>query len=249
MGRCLVNRPERGPDRGRDDRRDGRSARRLREPDRRHGRRNRPDRQHLARGANITDRFAFTHTDDTTITLGYSTALGGNYTQSSSITLSDSISATGGHTFPNATHSYVSADFYWQRYADNDAPGCDPNKKFKEQADHWAGTVYPSTKGDPGYDPFGGCLNDNTWGHTTLAPSSDFSTDRATSQTEDIGTVAYGMSIAGNAGFTNDIFQGYTSQANSPTTYLCGNYYMPNVPVIYNADHQASMISQRYGWS
>jgi hypothetical protein len=187
---------------------------------------------HVADARGVTDDFKYSVKDDATVTVGESGSSAKGYTVSGSITLTDSLSASGHGTFEKGANKYVTTLMYYQRYKNNGTIQCPPGVTYKLQADHSAGNVDPA-KGSSPRNRSSSCRKDRS-GSFELPAHYGWSRDRAKSATVNEAATVFHFSESASAGFTNDILQDYEAAAGAAVSYICGNGSLPGVPIIYN---------------
>jgi hypothetical protein len=188
---------------------------------------------HVANVGGVSDDYKYTTRDDATVSVGVSASPSSHYSASGSVTLTDSLSASGHLTFGKGAVHFVETLMYYQRYRNNNGISCPAGIRYKVQADHSAGNVAQGS-GSPSKNPFGGCRRDKN-GFIPLPPSGGFQVDRAKSATVGGATALYGLNVSASAGFTSDILEDYEASKKAGTSYICGSRSLPDVPIIYNS--------------
>jgi hypothetical protein len=192
---------------------------------------------HVASATGLTDRFVFSNTNDLTITMGLSAGdPNGDFTESGSITLTNSLSGGGGTTFPAGTVQYANDDAIYQEYQGNGelCPGWPSTTPYKVQAVGSEDDVFHGTNTPP-VNPWGGCLNDPL--HAKLPPHASWYQDLSKAEYYSGIATYLGFQFGGSDGFTTDVQHYYTSTPSSPTTYICGpkdGLSAPDAPILYN---------------
>jgi hypothetical protein len=95
---------------------------------------------HVADVRGVTDDYMYTTRDDATLTVGESGAAGSGYSATGTITLTDTLSATGHGTYGKGSANYVTTLMYYQRYKNNNGIQCPVDVTYKIQANHSAGS-------------------------------------------------------------------------------------------------------------
>ena len=186
---------------------------------------------HVANTYGLSDDFHFRYQNDQTITFGYtdSTGAAGGWSIGGTMSLTNTLSANGGHTFGQGSVDYADTTYYYQRYA---GVGACPIK-YMIQAVGTAAVVNPGTNTPP-VNPYGGCRND-PYGIPFTSPGTwDYDVGRA-QYYSGIATV-FGFTFGGSDGFTSDVEHDYTSAPGAATTWLCGSPgdEVTNSPIVYN---------------
>jgi hypothetical protein len=192
---------------------------------------------HVANATGVSDTFEFSNQNDLSITVGLSASdPDGNFSASGTITLTNSLKAGGGTTFPAGTVQYADDDTVYQEYqGDGDTcPGWPLTTPYKIQAVSSEDDVFHGTN-TPGVNPWGGCLKDSL--HAVLPPHSYWDYDQSKSEYYSGIASWYGFTFGGSDGFTTDVQHDYNSTSSSPTTYICGpkdGLTAPESPILYN---------------
>ena len=192
---------------------------------------------HVANVTGVSDRFEFGSQNDLTITVGLSASdPDGDFSASGTITLTNSMKAGGGTTFPAGPVQYVDDHMIYQEYqGDGDTcPGWPLTTPYKIQAVGSEDDVFHGTN-TPGVNPWGGCLNDPL--HAELPPHSYWNHDLSKSEYYNGIASWFGFTFGGSDGFTTDVLHYYSSTVSSPTTYICGpkdGLSAPDSPILYN---------------
>jgi hypothetical protein len=188
---------------------------------------------HVADPRGMSDTYEYGTQADSSITIGFSeTSPTGPWSTSGSLTVNNSMGASGGWTAGRSTVIYANGHIYYQRYRSNDAQLCF-GRIWRNQADHAAGDAFPGTRRPPGIPYQGGCTHDPHGFGTVPAHTGFWNSD--TSKAAGYGGIAsaWGFSFGGSTGFTKYIKDTYRDHG-SVKTYVCGSASMPGVPIIYN---------------
>jgi len=186
---------------------------------------------HVANTSGLSDTFWFRHQNDETITFGYSASdPDGNWTGGGTISLTNTLSANGYHTFGQGAVDYADVTYYYQRYHDyiGECPG-----SYEILAVGSADVVNPGTNTPP-VNPYGGCKND-PYGIAFSSPGGwDYDVGRG--QTYSGIATVFGFTFGGSDGFNTDVEHDYTAASGAATTWLCGSPgdEITNSPIIYN---------------
>ncbi len=190
----------------------------------------------------MSDRFEFMNQNDDTLTAGLSytdpgtDGGGANWNTAGSITLTDSLSTTGGFTFGQGAVAYVGDTALWQNRLWLQAGSGASCSEWMIQAVGSDGDVYGNTANTPGTNPWGGCGNDSD--AAVLAGNGDSGWAKDQSTAEDYSYVAtvLDFNAGGSAGFTTNIQHSYKN-AGTTKTYVCGTLAEPvpvDSPILYN---------------
>lgn len=167
---------------------------------------------HVANTPGVTDTFEFSTENDETVGVAWDES--GQLSASGSVTLTNSLSTTGYHTFTQGQVAYVGDDTIYQEYA-----GC-----LWFAGDYYTEAVGSEDDvfndgGSPGTNPWGGCENDPL--HVTLQGGSGWNSDKSTAHTYSGGVSILGVGVNTSDGFTQDVEHDYVSAEGSKTTYIC----------------------------
>lgn len=191
---------------------------------------------HVANVSGVSDTFHFKNQNDMTVSVGFSAkSPEGDYSSDGSIKLTNSLSASGGHTFGAGSVAYVNDTTNYQRYQGTSSCGGPIGSVvYKIQAVGTDSDVFPGTNTPP-VNPWGGCTKDPL--HATLAPHSTWSLDHSSALSYDTIANLFGYTFGGSDGFTTDVEHDYSSAGASKTTYICGDARGEDptqAPVLYN---------------
>lgn len=188
---------------------------------------------HVANASGVSDTFENKIQNDETISVAVSDSPTSNYTFGGSITLSNSLSITGGQTFGSGTVQYADTTGYYQRYQADSATAC--GSAYKIQMTSTGGDVFHGTN-TPGVNPWGGCQGDQL--RVVLQPGASWARDQSKAMTYSGVATFYNFSFTGTDGFTTDVQHDYVASSGaSQTTYICGTKAAPtpsSSPILYN---------------
>jgi hypothetical protein len=191
---------------------------------------------HIANVAGVSDRYSYSVENDETISFGISaTSSDSGWTEAGNISMTNSLSATGGKTFGKAARAYVYTTGYYQEYVGRGTyGGCSGNDEEWEveqvgtAADiETSGTAAPSQRSSL-------CSSDSL--HIALQAGADWASDRGVSKTYLNGVTFDGFDFNVSDGFTSHIIQQFSASASAPTTYICGiaGDQPTNTPILYD---------------
>ena len=186
---------------------------------------------HVANTSGLSDTFWFRHQNDETITFGYSASdPTGNWTEGGTISLTDSLSSNGYHTFGQGAVDYADSTYYYQRYHDyiGECPA-----SYEILAVGTSTVVGPGTNTPP-VNPYGGCEND-PYGEA-FSGNSGWDYDVGKAETYSGIATVFGFTFGGSDGFTTDVEHDYTAANGAATTWLCGSPgdQITDSPILYN---------------
>jgi hypothetical protein len=183
---------------------------------------------HVANTPGVTDTFEFSTENDETV--GVALDEQGQFSASGSVTLTNSITGNGSHTFTQGQVAYVGDDTIYQEYA-----GC-----LWYAGDYYSEAVGTEDDvfndgGSPATNPWGGCENDPL--HAVLQGGSTWNYDESTAHTYSGGVSLLGVGVNTSDGFTQNIQHDYVSAPGSETTYICAedaNVSAVSAGILYN---------------
>jgi hypothetical protein len=171
---------------------------------------------HVAVQQGVMGWFHTGTTADNTVSVGVS-ASGGGFNFSGYITISNSISASGG--FGRAGFlDYVDGHVYYGKYQ---AFVGDCIWGYVIEATSSVGDAYPGSQTPP-IEPYPRCMDDPN-GYAVVAPENGYwGDDRSTAYNYHGIASVFGFDFDGSDGFTSDIYESWDDHGPSPT-FVCGN--------------------------
>jgi hypothetical protein len=182
---------------------------------------------HVANQAGSEGRFTYKTQADSTLSVGLSTD-GKNYSASGSVTVSNSLGASGGYTEGKGTLTYAHDNMYFGHYIGS-YWSCGASDKV--QATKSTGDSFPGSGTPPGA-PWSTCHDDPN-GYAKIAANGFWDVDRAKAVHYDAVATAFNFTVSGRTGYTDGIHIKLTNNGSQPT-FACGTAQMPDVPIVYN---------------
>jgi hypothetical protein len=182
---------------------------------------------HVANQSGSHGTFTYHTQADSSLSVGLSTD-GTTYSASGSVTVSNSLAATGGYTTDAGSLTYAHDDMYYGHYTGS-YWSCGATDKV--QATKSTGDAFPGSGTPPGA-PWSSCHNDPN-GYAKIAANGSWDVDRARAVSYSAVATAVNFTVSGHTGYTDGIHIKLTNNGSQPT-YACGTAQMPDVPIVYN---------------
>ncbi|MGO9161495.1 MAG: hypothetical protein ACLP7J_12405 [Streptosporangiaceae bacterium] len=171
---------------------------------------------------------------DSTFGVGVSGSLTANYSGDGSLTITNSIGASGGFTAGADFNRFVYGHFYRQRYESDmylGHPIC--GHRYKTEYTTAVGDSYPQGTKKPGKDPYGRCSRDPYGLARMRAHGGYYDSDRGHATKYSGAAAMFNISVSGQTGYTNDIHIDLANNS-SRTEYACGNADLPDAPKLWS---------------
>jgi hypothetical protein len=191
---------------------------------------------HVADLTGVTEGFEYQNSADSTVTLGISETAGSGFYGDGTVSITNSIGTDSGFTAGQGTRRYVQSHMYYQEYTSDGNAACPTPANYRIQAVQDAGDSFlENSASEPSASPYGGCSpGEDPYGNDTLqAETGYFDTDKGTAETISDAQKWLGFTFGSTSGFSSNLYDKYANKT-SGDQYVCGTYYMPDVPTVYN---------------